>query len=182
LKNLNACGDGGFLTANDDAIAGRVRLMRNHGLVDRDTATRFGFVSRMDSVQAAILKFRLAKLDDVIAKRRGNAALYRKTLDVRHVFAPPCRQIEFNTFHTMVIQVDRRDALKAHLADRGIGTTIHYPVPIHLQQAAASLGHRAGDFPVAERQAKRILTLPVNEFLAAADIHYVAETVNGFFA
>jgi dTDP-4-amino-4,6-dideoxygalactose transaminase len=82
----------------------------------------------------------------------------------------------------MVIQVDRRDELKAYLADRGIATAIHYPVPIHLQPAAARLGHREGDFPVAERQATRILTLPVNEFLEKEDVHYVADAVNGFFA
>src|SRR5262249_56145156 len=93
------------------------------------------------------------------------AGLWGGVLAPRHVFAPPCRPVEFNSFHTMVIQVDRRDDLKAHLADHGIATAIHYPVPIHLQPAAASLGHRAGDFPATERQAKRILTLPVNEFL-----------------
>ena len=181
LKNLNACGDGGILTTNDDNVAERVRLMRNHGLVDRDTVAGFGFVSRMDSLQAAILKYRLGKLDAVIDKRRTNANLYRALLDPRHVFAPPCRPVEFNSFHTMVIQVDRRDELKAHLADHGIATAIHYPVPIHLQPAAARLGYRTGDFPETERQAKRILTLPVNEFLKTAEIRTIADTVNGFF-
>jgi dTDP-4-amino-4,6-dideoxygalactose transaminase len=182
LKNLNACGDGGFLTTNCGATADRVRLLRNHGLSDRNTAQRFGFVSRMDAIQAAILKFRLQRLDAIIEKRRRNADLYRELLDRRHVFAPPCRQIEFNSFHTMVIQVDRRDELRAHLMNDGIATAIHYPVPIHLQPAAASLGHRAGDFPVAERQATRILSLPIRDSLAEDDVAYVAQSVNAFFA
>lgn len=178
LKNLNACGDGGIVATNDDEVAQRVRLIRNHGLFDRDTAVRFGQVSRMDSLQAAILKFRLRRLDAVIAARRRNADLYRALLDPEHIFVPPCRPFEFNSFHTMVVQVDDRDALKARLAEHGVGTAIHYPVPIHLQPAAAALGYRAGDFPVTERQAKRILTLPVHQYLTEGDIHYVAETMN----
>jgi dTDP-4-amino-4,6-dideoxygalactose transaminase len=182
LKNLNACGDGGVLTTNDEAVAERVRLLRNHGLADRDTVTEFGFVSRMDALQAAVIKLRLGKLDQVIARRRRNAETYRQLLDPERVFMPKCRPEEFNTFHTFVIQVDRRDALKAHLADHGIATAIHYPVPIHLQPAAAGLGYGRGDFPSTERQAERILTLPVNEHLDDDDLHYVAEAVNGFFA
>jgi dTDP-4-amino-4,6-dideoxygalactose transaminase len=182
LKNLNACGDGGVLTTDDDAVAEHVRLLRNHGLVDRDTVTEFGFVSRMDALQAAVVKFRLGKLDQVIARRRHNAGLYRQLLDPERVFMPKCRPQEFNTFHTFVVQVDHRDTLKAYLADHGIATAIHYPVPIHLQPAAAGLGHVRGDFPAAERQAERILTLPINEHLDDDDLHYVADVVNGFFA
>ena len=79
---------------------------------------------------------------------------------------PPCRNEEFNTFHTFVVQVDRRDELQAYLQGRGIKTAIHYPVPIHLQPAARALGHKKGDFPVTERQAERILTLPVNQYMS----------------
>src|SRR5262249_44089843 len=97
------------------------------------------------------------------------------------VFMPECRQHEFNTFHTFVIQVDRRDELKAYLEREGIGTAIHYPRPIHLQPAARDLGYKPGDFPVAEKQASRILTLPIHQFLSQSDIHYVADRVNGFY-
>jgi dTDP-4-amino-4,6-dideoxygalactose transaminase len=180
LKNLNACGDAGFLATDRDDVAEHARLARNHGLVDRDTVSRFGTVSRMDSLQAAILEFRLGGLADTIARRRSNAALYRSLLDPEHVFAPPCRNIEFNTFHTFVIQVDRRDALRACLAENGIGTAIHYPLPIHLQPAAKSLGHGAGDFPVTEAQAGRILTLPIHQGLESAEIERVAAAVNEF--
>lgn len=181
LKNLNACGDGGFLTTDDEEIAAAVRALRNHGLVTRETVAGFGQVSRMDSLQAAILNFRVGRLDGTIRRRRANAALYRERLDPEQVFMPADREREFNTYHTFVIQVDRRDELQASLQAHGVGTAIHYPVPIHLQPASADLGYRAGDFPVAERQAGRILTLPINQTLSPDDIIYVADRVNQFF-
>ncbi len=180
LKNLNACGDGGFLTTDDEEIAEAVRASRNHGLVTRETVARFGQVSRMDSLQAAILSFRMGCLDDTIRRRRANAALYREKLDPERVFMPEDREREFNTYHTFVIQVDRRDELQAFLKAHGVGTAIHYPVPIHLQPASAGLAYRAGDFPVTERQAGRILTLPINQTLSPDDICYVADRVNDF--
>jgi dTDP-4-amino-4,6-dideoxygalactose transaminase len=181
LKNLNACGDGGFLTTDDEEIAEAVRALRNHGLVTRESVARFGQVSRMDSLQAAILSFRLGRLDDTIRRRRANAALYRERLDPELVFMPEDRGQEFNTYHTFVIQVDRRDELQAFLQAQGVGTAIHYPVPIHLQPASSGLGTRAGDFPVTERQAGRILALPINQTLSSDDIFYVADRVNEFF-
>jgi dTDP-4-amino-4,6-dideoxygalactose transaminase len=183
LKNLNAAGDGGFVVTNNGDVAEKLRHMRNHGLINRGTVTRFGSVSRMDALQAAILRFRLARLPDTIDQRRRNADLYRARLNPEHVFMPPCRQIEYNTFHTFVVQVDRRDALQKHLADQGIGSAIHYPVPIHLQPAmtATDLTAKEGDFPMTESQAGRILTLPVHQFLSDDDIERVAATVNDFF-
>jgi dTDP-4-amino-4,6-dideoxygalactose transaminase len=180
LKNLNACGDGGFVTTGDHNVAAAIRSLRNHGLVDRNTAEQFGFVSRMDTLQAAILGYRLGRLDEVIKRRRANAAHYMKQLDPDMVFFPPERQIEFNTYHTFVIQVDRRDALQRHLTAQGIGTAIHYPIPLHLQPAAVALGHGLGDFPMAEGQAGRILTLPVNQSLGLEEIAIVAGAVNEF--
>jgi dTDP-4-amino-4,6-dideoxygalactose transaminase len=181
LKNLNALGDAGFVVADDPEVAARVRRLRNHGLVDRNTVVEWGQVSRMDSLQAAFLEARLARVDAVIEKRRRNVEVYRRLLDPANVFIPPCRPEEFNTFHTLVVQVDRRDNLKRHLASRAIGTAIHYPVPIHLQPAAATLGYKPGDFPVAERQASRILSLPIHQHLTDDDIAFVAESVNAFF-
>jgi dTDP-4-amino-4,6-dideoxygalactose transaminase len=180
LKNLNACGDSGFLTTNEDRVADAVRLLRNHGLIDRNTVARFGQVSRLDTLQAAILRYRLTRLDSIVDRRRANVALYRRTLNAKQVFLPLERQYEFNAYHTLVVQVDHRDELQSHLAALGIGTAIHYPIPIHLQPAAAALGHRAGDFPVCERQAGRILTLPIHPWLSGQDITRVAAEVNGF--
>jgi dTDP-4-amino-4,6-dideoxygalactose transaminase len=181
LKNLNAMGDAGFVTTDDSAAAARMRRLRTHGMADRETVEEWGFVSRMDVLQAAILDYRLDKLPDVIAKRRENAALYQRLIKHEKVFVPPCRQDEFNTFHTFVIQVERRDNLQRHLRALGIKTAIHYPVPIHLQPAAAVLGYRKGDFPAAERQAERILTLPVNQYMSAEDVEAVAGEVLAFY-
>ncbi|MEI7669642.1 MAG: DegT/DnrJ/EryC1/StrS family aminotransferase [Pseudomonadota bacterium] len=170
LKNLNACGDGGFITTDNEKIASRVRLLRAHGMKDRVTVEEWGFVSRMDTMQAAILKFRLGRMQSVIDRRRANAKYYQENLKHTGIFFPDCKGEEYNTFHTFVIQVENhRDALQEHLAKLGIKTTIHYPIPIHLQPAAKSLGHNIGDFPITENQAKNILTLPVNQYMARAD-------------
>jgi len=182
LKNLNAAGDGGILTTDDDTIADRVRRLRNHGMQDRDTVVEFGYVSRLDTIQAVLVRYRLGLLGKIISTRRRNAQIYREALDRRHVFVPDERDDTFDTYHTFVVQVDRRDELKTYLAARGVGTAIHYPNPIHLQPAAKGLGYRRGDFPVTEAQAGRILTLPINPFVSPEDVRYVADQVNGFFA
>lgn len=182
LKNLNACGDGGFLATDRDEVAAEVRLLRNHGLADRNTVTRVGFVSRMDTLQAAILTYRIGRLEEVTRRRRANAALYVKLLDPERVFVAPEREREYNTYHTFVVQVEQRDLLQRHLASRDIGTAIHYPVPIHLQPALAWLDHKRSDFPATEAQAARILTLPVNQFLREEEIVHVAGAVNSFLA
>ncbi len=181
LKNLNAAGDGGFATTNDAAVAERIRRLRNHGLVDRNTVSEWGYASRLDTLQAEVLLIRLQGLSSVIERRRANAARYQGLLASAPVFCPPDRPEEFNTFHTFVIQVDRRDELRTHLLENKIGAAIHYPVPLHLQPAAAHLGYKAGAFPVTERQAQRILSLPIHQHLAEADIVRVAECISAFY-
>jgi len=182
LKNLNAVGDAGFVTTNDLSTAARLRRMRNHGLAGRDVVEEWGYVSRMDVLQAAILNHRLDALPDVIARRRENAALYQRLLKHDKVFVPSCRQDEYNTFHTFVVQVENRDSLQAHLQSVGIKTAIHYPVPIHLQPAAAALGHSKGDFPVTEAQADRILTLPVSQSMTAAHVQTVVQEIVDYYS
>ncbi|MBX7081232.1 MAG: DegT/DnrJ/EryC1/StrS family aminotransferase [Nannocystaceae bacterium] len=181
LKNLNAVGDAGFVVTDDDGLAVRLRRLRNNGLVDRNTVAEWGTVSRLDTIQAVVLCHRLAQLDGVLAARRHNAARYQALLDPAHVYWPACAPEAFNSFHTFVVQLDRRDALQQFLAAHGIGSSIHYPVPIHLQPAARALGHRPGDFPVAEAQAARILSLPIHQFLRDADIERVAATIAEFY-
>jgi dTDP-4-amino-4,6-dideoxygalactose transaminase len=182
LKNLNAAGDAGAVVTQDAAIAERLRRLRNHGLEGRDVVREFGWVSRMDPLQASLLRFRMAGLADIVARRRRNAELYRQHLDARHVYVPPCLSGEFNTFHTFVIQVDRRDELRGHLAANGIEALIHYPVPIHLQPAAAHLGCKRGSLPAVERQAQRILSLPIHQHLKEEDLIRIAQTINGFYS
>lgn len=181
LKNLNAAGDAGFIATNDENIATRVRFLRHHGLADRNTVVEWGTVSRMDTLQAAVLTMRLGRIMSVIERRRRNAEFYREGLAGLPVFMPPCRNVEFNTFHTFVVQMDRRDELQAFLAGRGIGSAIHYPVPIHLQPAAKSLGHTRGDFPATERQADRILSLPIHQFLTPEDVATVCAAIREFY-
>lgn len=182
LKNLNAMGDAGFITTNDTAAAERLRRLRNHGLRDRGTADEWGYVSRMDTLQALVLSYRLEHLDNVIARRRANVARYRARLAAApEVFIPPCRPVEFNTFHTLVAQCERRDGLRDHLTRRGVRTAIHYPVPIHLQPAATYLGYGLGSFPVTETQARCILTLPVHQYLTPDDIDRVCDAILAFY-
>ncbi|MCW7462997.1 DegT/DnrJ/EryC1/StrS family aminotransferase [Leptospira limi] len=182
LKNLNAAGDAGFLTTNDEKIYENICKVRNHGLIDRNTVEIFGVVSRMDALQAAILNYRLKKLPELMEARRTNAKLYQQLLNKEHVFFPEDKPEEFNTYHTFVIQVNRRDELKEYLLSKGIETSIHYPIPIHLQPASKSLGYKLGDFPKVEAQASRILTLPINQFLKQDQIEYISATVNEFYS
>ena len=181
LKNLNAIGDAGYLTTNDKKIYQKVVELRNHGMVNRNKIKSFGYVSRMDNVQAAILNYRLKNLKDVIEKRRKNYNMYKKYLNLSEVFVPDEKEYQYNTFHTFVVQVNKRDKLKKYLEDNGISTAIHYPVPIHLQPAAKYLGHKEGSFISTENQAKRILTLPINQFLKKNEIRYISDKVNNFY-
>ena len=182
LKNLNACGDGGMLVTNDDRIAQRTRLLRNHGQPNRDDCTEFSMVSRLDSVQAAILRVKLRQLGEVTAKRRANAEHYRRRLkDCSRIQFPADGPGEFCVYHTFVIQADKRDELKRHLENSGIGTAIHYPVPIHLMTVGRRLGHQPGDFPVTERLAGRILSLPVYPELTSDQLDEVADAILKFY-
>jgi len=181
LKNLNACGDGGFLTTNDEKIYRMAKLLRNHGLETRENSLHFGFVSRMDSIQAAILNYRLGKLNKVIEKRRENAKYYLKKLNDKHILLPIEKEYEFNTYHTFIIQTEKRDALQHYLNEHNIITTVHYPTPIHLQPAATFLGYTKNDFPKTENQAETMLSLPVHQFLCESDLEKICCTINKFF-
>lgn len=182
LKIFSSCGDGGLITTDNDEIAARCRRLRNHGQVDRDTVAEFGFVSRMDVLQAEILRYRLPRLGQTIEKRKKNAALYRKLLNKENAFIPPCKDYEGNTFTMLVAQFDRRDELQRHLKDNGVGSGVHYPTPIHLQPAAKPYGYQLGDFPVVERQRERILSLPCHQFLNEEQITRICGLINGFFS
>src|SRR5438034_694789 len=170
LKIFNALGDAGFITTDSDEIARRIRLLRNHGLADRDTVVEFGYVSRLDALQGAVLRFRLSRLDPMIERRRANAGLYRELLKDVPIVLPADKPYEFHTYVNFVSQCDRRDELQKHLAAKGIQTVVHYNTPIHLQPAAEKLGYRRGQFPVTERLCETILALPANQTLTRDDI------------
>ena len=180
LKNLNACGDGGFLVTDNFKFYNLALKLRNHGLEERNTVKTFGFLSRMDVLQANILNFRIKKLKNIIKKRRNNAKFYFKNIDRKFYFIPDEKKEEFNTYHTFVIQTDFRDKLKNFLKKNGIETAIHYPIPIHLQPAAKYLLYKKGQFPNAEKQAKKILTIPVHQNLEKKDLERVVYYLNQF--
>src|SRR5262249_53518155 len=148
--------------------------LRSHGLINRNESLEWGQNARMDVLQAMLLLARLPHLDRISERRRHNADLYRRLIKSPKVGMPQCRVHEYNVFHTFIVQVEQRDELKEYLRRRGIDTMIHYPIPIHLQKAATALGHKPGDFPVTERQAASILSLPIHQYLSNGDIEYVS--------
>ena len=180
LKNLNACGDAGFLTTNDENIYNQSKTLRNHGMANRNIVNFFGNVSRMDNLQATILNYRLSKLDYVIQKRRSNAEVYFDQINMADIYIPEEKTYEYNTYHTFVVQTSHRDKLKEYLFSNGIDTAIHYPIPIHLQPASKKLGYKEGDFPITEQQSKQILTLPINQFLSKVDLERIVSVINQF--
>lgn len=181
LKNLNGMGDGGVVTTNNDHYARELRLIRNHGIQSRESIIKWGYNSRLDSIQAAILNVRLKYLNDVTEKRRKNAERYRRELE-NIVLCPKDADNCFDVYHLFVIMTEKRNALKNYLESKGIFTAIHYPVPIHLYQAASELGYSRGDFPVCEAQAERILSLPVHQNLSNEQVTYVINEIKKFFA
>jgi dTDP-4-amino-4,6-dideoxygalactose transaminase len=182
LKNLNACGDGGMMVTNDPVLADRVRLLRNHGHPNRDDCVDFSMVSRLDSIQAAILRVKLPQLARITQRRRENANCYREALaGCMKVRCPQDRTEEFSVYHTFMIECDRRDELRSHLEGKGIGSAIHYPVPIHLMQVGRKLGFKAGMFPVAERLAKRILSLPIYPQITHNQILAISKEITSFY-
>ena len=181
LKNLNAIGDSGYLTTNSKKIYNYIYDLKNHGMTNRNVVRNFGYVSRMDNLQAAILNFRFSKLNKTIKARRENALLYRQFIKSKKVFIPENKFEEFNTFHTFVIQVPKRNELRKYLKKNKVETSIHYPRPIHLQPAAKFLNYKRGDFPATEKQSKRILTLPINQYIKIDQIKYISKLINNFY-
>ena len=183
LKNLSAVGDGGVITTDDAALADWLRKARNHGLENRDECAFWSTNDRLDAMQAAILCEKIAHLDELTAVRRENANVYRARLGgLPHVRVPDPARDEYSVYHTFVIQAQRRDDLQEFLAERGIETKIHYPVPIHLQPAATSLGYCPGSFPVCEGQCRTILSLPVHIGLVSEQLEFVTESIRDFYA
>jgi dTDP-4-amino-4,6-dideoxygalactose transaminase len=181
LKNLNAIGDGGFLLTDNDEIASQSRLYRTHGLASRDDCVMFGVNSRLDVINAEVLKFRLDRLKAIVDKRRHNVDLYRKLIKPGHIRVPAEKSHEVNSYVMFITLAEDRDRLKAYLAERGIESLIYYGTALHLHKGSAKLGYKRGDFPVAEKQCDQVLALPHQQYLSDDQIAYVAETVNKFY-
>ncbi len=178
LKNLNACGDGGFVATNSAEVADRIRALRNHGQLERNSSLEFGFVSRFDSIQAAILHIRLKKLDQVIAQRRENARLYDLAFMNTAIISPIVSSEVFHTYHTYSVEVENRNKVKAKLSDVGIDTRIHYPNLITEQKAFIDkFGDVSDKIPNAIAQKQRVLSIPIHAHLKYSQIQYVADQI-----
>lgn len=177
-KNLGALGDGGAVTTDDPALAGRIRQLRNYGSVRKYAHEVTGVNSRLDELQAAFLRARLARLGETNAKRRALADDYGAALGgLAQLTLPGEANWARHVHHLYVIRAPRRDELQVRLKAAGVETLIHYPTPCHLQPAFADLGFRAGDFPVAELLASEVLSLPFWPGMTAADVAVVADAV-----
>jgi len=180
-KNLGGFGEGGTIFTADERLANLCRQLRNHGESQRYYHDRVGGNFRLDTMKAAILLVKLNRLDDFTRRRRRNAACYDKLLAGTPVTTPFVAAGCELVYHQYSILCDRRDELAAFLRDRGVGTGVYYPVPLHLQRCFADLGYRPGSLPVTEEVCKRILSLPCHPMLSEDDLEYVANCIGEFF-
>lgn len=181
-KNLGACGEAGAITTNDEVIARKIKMIRDHGQSQKYYHQMEGYNGRLDAIQAAFLRIKLRHLADWNAKRRENAYRYNNLFESRIdglvlPFEPTWAKA---IYHLYVVRVREREQLQKHLAADGIGTGIHYPIPLHLQEAYKHLGYSEGDFPVAEKACREILSLPMFPTLKAEEQARVAEKVREF--
>ena len=179
-KNLGACGDGGMITTDDDEASERIRLLRVHGAKPKYFHRMIGTNSRLDAVQAAILRVKLRHLEAWNRARRAIADIYDAALaDVPGVVTPQRAPDRDHIFHQYTIRVagGKRDALREHLKENGIGSMIYYPVPVHLQECFASLGYTEGSFPAAEAACREVLSLPVFPEMTEAEVRVAADSV-----
>ncbi len=181
-KNLGACGDGGMVVTNDEALAKRLKMLRVHGIERRYFHDIHGYNSRLDELQAAILRVKLPHLAGWNARRAALAARYDAGLAGLPLDLPTVGVGNSHIYHVYAVLSDRRDALQAHLAANGVPTIIYYPQPMHLQQCYADQGWKAGDFPVAEAVSRRILPLPMYPELTDEQADHVIAQIRAFFA
>ena len=179
-KNLGALGEGGALVTGRDDFAARARALRDHGSTKRYYHDEVGYNYRMEGIQGATLGVKLRHLAAWNQRRRAIAHRYHELLAGTPLRLPREAAGAESVYHLYVVRHPARDALREHLAARGVGTALHYPVPIHLQKCYAAFGHRPGDFPVAERAARECLSLPVYPELTDAQVEHVAAAIREF--
>jgi dTDP-4-amino-4,6-dideoxygalactose transaminase len=178
-KNLGAFGDAGLITSNDDRIADGVRLLRDHGRISQYEHAIVGQTARLDNLQAAVLRVQADYLETWNQRRRQVAAWYRELLPPGII--SPTEEIGSEpVYHLFVVRVARRDAFRAHLAERGVSTAVHYPIPLHLQPAFRYLGLGTGSFPIAERLSSEVVSLPMHPFLDRSQVQYIADAAAEF--
>ncbi|MBI3939305.1 MAG: DegT/DnrJ/EryC1/StrS family aminotransferase [Acidobacteria bacterium] len=181
-KNLGAFGDGGMLVTNSAEVADKVRMLRNYGQSRKYVHDFLAFNHRLDTVQAAVLRIKLRHLDEWNRNRRKRAALYDQLLKDVEVVTPFASPLAEHVYHLYVIRTRRRDEMQAWLQSRAISTGMHYPIPIHLQNAYRDLNYPAGKFPVTEKSAGEILSLPMYPEMGENQVSFVAQAVSDFFS
>ena len=181
-KNLGAFGDGGAIVTNNQGLYHKVRVLRYMGQEEKYHHLQIGYNQRLDEIQAALLSVKLKKLDQWNKRRQEIAAYYDERLPGRVVKAPSVLKGRTHVYYTYTIRAHRRDELRAWLQERGIGTAIIYPIPIHLQPAYSHLGHKVGDFPETERACRETLCLPIYPELHDNEVMAIVEAVRDFYA
>lgn len=175
-KNLGAYGDGGMIVLNDAQLADTIKKLRNHGSKGGYRHECLGYNSRLDEMQAGVLLVKFKRIDEYNRKRREKAALYTSLLSGA-VSCPVENAGACHVYHQYTIRSHRRDFIQQQLKENGVASVVYYPVPLHLQEALQFLGHREGSFPVAERAAREVLSLPMYPELDESDIHYTADVI-----
>lgn len=177
-KNLGGYGDGGMIVTNSEAYSTHLRILRNHGSAKKYYATEQGWNSRLDEIQAAVLRVKLRYLDNWVAARRKNASSYTQLLKAAPgVVTPAEAPWAEHVYHQYTIRVVNRDQVQSVLTDQGIGSTVYYPTPMHLQPVFAHLNYHEGNLPQAEKAAKEVLSLPIYAELSSEQIHRVAAAI-----
>jgi len=176
-KNLGAYGDGGMIIVNNQRLAQKIKILRNHGSRGSYKHDTVGFNSRLDELQAAILLVKFKRLEEYTQKRRQHAAQYSHLLSGT-VMCPVEREGYYHVFHQYTIRSPKRDAIQKKLKEKGIASVVYYPVPLHLQKALRFLGYQRGDFPVTERAAREVLSLPMYPELEASTIQKIADVIS----
>ena len=182
LKNMNVWSDGGLVVTDDDKLVEQLKLLRNHGLSDRDTVSTLGYNSRLDTIQAVVGNWLLPQAEQIARKRINNAAFYDQHLGKISGIRIPPRPEEFRiVYHLYIVFAEDRDALLEHCIEHGIEAKVHYPVPIYRQPALKHLEYRKGDFPVADSHTDKIITFPCDQHLSPEQLDYVVEVVSDFY-
>ena len=179
-KNLGAFGDGGAVVTDDENLARKIKMLRNYGSEIKYRNKITGVNSRLDEIQAALLRVKLRHLDELTAERRNIARRYLAEIKNPKIILPKILSGAEHVWHQFVVRTENRDAFQKYLARENIQTVIHYPIPPHLAECYAGLGFKRGDFPVAEKFASEVLSLPLFNGMTAAEIGYVVEILNKF--
>ena len=179
-KNLGCFGDGGAITTDDEEIAKKIKVLRNYGSQKRYHNEFVGYNSRLDEIQAGLLRVKLKYLDDLNREREEISSQYLNLINNPFIKLPKMGKGATSVWHLFVVICTERDKLQEYLAEKGITTLIHYPIPPHLSEAYAYLGHRKGSYPITEEYSRSVLSIPLYNGMTNDEVHYIISALNGF--